>query len=144
MGDCDIERFIFPDGSQRDMLVFESGAEPAPDAACPAATSPPATSPPALREAHVCPLCGSQLVHPTDWQRTGAACWRVTLRCPNCETVRTVTLVSEEVERLNRALYEGTERLARQADQLVRHHFEEETAKFVAALDADLILPIDF
>ena len=50
----------------------------------------------------------------------------------------------DEVERLNRALYEGTEHLARQADQLVRHHFEEETAKFVAALDADLILPIDF
>ena len=58
--------------------------------------------------------------------------------------MRTVTLVREEVEQLNRALYEGTERLARQADQLVRHHFEEETAKFVAALEADLILPIDF
>ena len=139
MGDCDIEKFIFPDGSERDMLVFESGAECMPDAACPVATSPPAP-----REAHVCPLCASQLVHPTDWQRTGAASWRVTLRCPNCETVRTVTLIREEVERLNRALYEGTERLARQADQLVRHHFEEETAKFVAALDADLILPIDF
>ncbi len=53
-------------------------------------------------------------------------------------------LTREEVEQLNRALYEGTERLARQADQLVRRHFEEETAKFVAALDADLILPIDF
>jgi hypothetical protein len=145
MSDCDIERFIFPDGSERDMLVFEAGSEPvpgsesAPDTACPIATSAPAP-----REAHVCPLCGSPLVHPTDWQRTGAACWLVTLRCPNCETVRTITLIREEVERLNRALYEGTERLARQADQLVRHHFEEETAKFVAALDADLILPIDF
>ena len=139
MGDCDIEKFIFPDGSEFDMLVFAPGSESAPDTACPVATSAPAP-----REAHVCPLCGSPLVHPTDWQRTGAACWLVTLRCPNCETVRTITLIREEVERLNRALYEGTERLARQADQLVRHHFEEETAKFVAALDADLILPIDF
>ena len=58
--------------------------------------------------------------------------------------MRSVTLSREEVERLNRALYEGTEHLARQADQLVRRHFEEEAAKFVAALETDLILPIDF
>jgi hypothetical protein len=136
MGDCDIERFIFPDGTERDMLVFEHD----PVGACPVAT--PAVDAP--REAHICPLCRSPLVHPTEWQRAGVASWRITLRCPNCETVRTVTLTREEVEQLNRALYEGTERLARQADQLVRRHFEEETAKFVAALDADLILPIDF
>ena len=147
MGDGDIERFIFPDG--RDMLVFEteSAAKPEPRSKATSGTTCPLTAAapaPAPREAHICPLCGSALVHPTDWRRTGTACWRVTLRCPNCETVRTVTLVREEVEQLNRALYEGTERLARQADQLVRHHFEEETAKFVAALDADLILPIDF
>ena len=136
MGDCDIERFIFPDGTERDLLVFEH--EPA--APCPAATPAPATP----REAHVCPLCRSPLVHPTEWQRVGIASWRITLRCPNCETVRTTMLNREQVEQLNRVLYEGTEYLARQADQLVRRHFEEETAKFVAALDADLILPIDF
>jgi hypothetical protein len=136
MGDCDVERFIFPDGTERDMLVFEHEHAGSCQVSTPAAATP--------CEAHVCPLCRSPLVHPTEWQRTGVTCWRVTLRCPNCETVRTVTLGREEVERLNRALYEGTERLARQADQLVRRHFEEETAKFVAALDADLILPIDF
>ena len=135
MSDCDIERFIFPDGSERDMLVFEREIA----VSCPAAPDPAAP-----RDAHVCPLCGSPLVHPTEWQRSGPATWRITLRCPNCETQRTVTLDRQEVERLNRALYEGTEHLARQADQLVRRHFQEETAKFVAALDADLILPIDF
>jgi hypothetical protein len=135
MSDCDIERFIFPDGTERDMLVFERETA----VSCPAAPDPAAP-----RDAHVCPLCGSPLVHPTEWQRSGPATWRITLRCPNCETQRTVTLDRQEVERLNRALYEGTEHLARQADQLVRRHFQEETAKFVAALDADLILPIDF
>ena len=138
MGDCDIERFIFPDGTERDMLVFDH--EPAPTCPAPGQAQAAATT----FEAHICPLCHSPLVHPTEWQRSGVATWRITLRCPNCETVRTVMLTREEVERLNRALYEGTERLARQADQLVRRHFEEETAKFVAALDADLILPIDF
>ena len=136
MGDCDIERFIFPDGTERDLLVFEH--EPA--ASCLGATPAPATP----REAHICPLCRSPLVHPTEWQRVGIACWRITLRCPNCETVRNAMLNREEVEQLNRVLYEGTEYLARQADQLVRRHFEEETTKFVAALDADHILPIDF
>ncbi len=136
MGDCDIERFIFPDGTERDMLVFEHEAVTALPAAAPGPDTP--------LEVHVCPLCRSPLVHPTEWQRVGVASWRITLRCPNCETMRTVTLSREEVELLNRALYVGTEYLARQADQLVRRHFEEETAKFVAALDADLILPIDF
>ena len=41
-------------------------------------------------------------------------------------------------------LYEGTERLAREAEQLTRAHFREESAKFVAALEQDLILPMDF
>ena len=140
MTDFDVERFIFPDGTERDMLVFQqAGCSPAP--------LPPPPSPPAVpldAEPHVCPLCKSALVYPTDWQRVAAAAWRITLRCPNCETVRTQTLAREQVERLNRALYEGTEKLARQADKLARHNFEEETVRFVAALDADQIWPIDF
>jgi len=137
MGDCDIERFIFPDGTERDMLVFDTTRS----AACPVPPPPPAAD---SRDPHLCPVCGSTLVHPTEWQRIAVAAWRITLRCPNCETTRTVVLDRSQVERLNRALYEGTERLAREADQLVRHNFEEEADKFVAALDADLILPIDF
>ena len=135
MSDCDIERFIFPDGTERDMLVFDSARS----APCPL-SPPPAEAP----DPHLCPVCGSSLVHPTEWQRIAVAAWRITLRCPNCETVRTVVLGRSQVERLNRALYEGTERLAREADQLVRHNFEEEADKVVAALDADLIMPIDF
>ena len=58
MGDCDIERFIFPDGTERDLLVFEHDAA----TPCPLTTPAPATP----REAHICPLCRSPLVHPTD------------------------------------------------------------------------------
>jgi len=140
MSEFDVERFIFPDGTERDMLVFQQ-------AECsPAPLLPPPQSPaPRLdAEPHVCPLCKSTLVYPTDWQRVASAAWSITLRCPNCETVRTLTLVREQVERLNKALYEGTEKLARTADRLARHNFEEETVKFVAALDADHIWPIDF
>lgn len=133
MDDHDVERFIFPDGSERDMIVFEHDE-----------AESPASLVPGRPEANVCPLCHSPLVHPTDWQRTGPTVWRITLRCPNCETTRTVQLSREEVEQYNRVLYEGTEMLARQAEQLTRRHFQEETDKFVAALEADLILPIDF
>jgi len=148
MTDFDVERFIFPDGTERDMLVFGQPTDCSPAPLLPPPASPALSPPPrpsaGPAEAHVCPVCDSALVYPTDWQRVASAAWRITLRCPNCETVRTLTLVREQVERLNKALYEGTEKLARQADRLARHNFEEETVKFVAALDADLIWPIDF
>ena len=132
MDDFDVERFIFPDGSERDMIVFDRGG------------TRTQSKPPDGDQINVCPICGSQLVHPTDWRRVGPTLWQIALRCPNCETVRSAHLTREQVERYNRVLYEGTERLARQADQLARHNFQEETEKFVRALDADLILPMDF
>jgi hypothetical protein len=133
MDEYDVERFIFPDGSERDMIVFEKDE-----------AESSASLAPGRPETSVCPLCHSPLVHPTDWQRTGPTVWRITLRCPNCETTRTVQLSREEVEQYNRVLYEGTEMLSRQADQVTRRHFQEEADKFVAALEADLILPMDF
>jgi len=133
MDEHDVERFIFPDGSERDMIVFERDE-----------AERRASLAPGRPETSVCPLCRSPLVHPTDWQRTGPTVWRITLRCPNCETTRTVQLSREEVEQYNRVLYEGTEMLSRQAEQLTRRHFQEETDKFVSALEADLILPMDF
>ena len=141
--ELDVERFVFPDGSEHDLIVFDPGEDE--DEGGDAVAGEPAT-PPALvpHDVHVCPLCRSRLVHPIEWQRTGAAVWRITLRCPNCETQRTVHLSREEVERFNRTLYEGTEKLARQADQLTRRNFQEESDKFVVALDTDLILPMDF
>ena len=135
MDEFDVERFVFPDGTERDMIVFDHGDE--------CFDGAPAEAPP-VHAVHVCPVCHSPLVHPTEWQRIGSAVWRITLRCPNCETQRTVQLSRDEVEHFNRVLYEGTERLARQAEQVTRRHFQEETDKFVAALEADLILPMDF
>ena len=141
--DLDVERFVFPDGSEHDLVVFGPPGDEDEDGG--AVAGGPATDPAATpHDVHVCPLCHSRLVHPIEWQRTGAAVWRITLRCPNCETERTVHLSREEVERFNRTLYEGTEKLARQADQLSRRNFQEESDKFVIALDTDLILPMDF
>ena len=146
-----IELFVFPDGTAVEMMVFagtrRSGA-PAPKAA-PSATSPlPCCAPPAPPrkdlEAHKCPVCGGTLVYPVDWDRAGPASWTLDLRCPECELRREVTLGRASVEQLNRELYFGAQALAREADHLTRRNFEDEVDRIVAALERDLIQPMDF
>ena len=150
MDDYRVELFIFPDGMAIEMIVFEQDQDDpelrleAPNEHPEAVATETAPAAPGEIEASVCPVCHSPLVYPTDWQRTGSATWELSLRCPNCETQRTITLDREGVERFNKVLYEGSEALARQSEQLTRLHFEEEAERFVRALDEDLILPMDF
>lgn len=155
--DYKIELFVFPDGSEVEMIVFDrragsrgatSPAAPTPSRAptrtrpapSPCCVPPPDDGPDAER----CPVCGSTLVYPVDWDRSGPASWALTLRCPECETRRDVTLGRESVERLNRELYQGAQALARAADRVTRRNFEDEVERIVVALDRDLILPMDF
>lgn len=184
--DFRIELFVFPDGTEIEMLVFEKPAGATGDAdgrgerrretprraAAAGATSPAALEaasrgqaepraivtpedvgrhrPPADeapepgRKPHVCPVCGSELVYPVDWQRTSDTAWRLRLRCPECETERDAVLGRADVEEYNRRLYYGSQELAQAAQEMGRRNFEEEAAKLVAALEMDLILPMDF
>ncbi|MFA4966546.1 MAG: hypothetical protein WC709_13055 [Thermoleophilia bacterium] len=157
-----IELFIFPDGTTVEIIVFDH----APDVPQPAARAqrpaevalsgprapgaePPGqkaapSAPPQDREAHVCPLCGSRFVYPLSWERDGDAAWRISLRCPECEARRDVSLGRRGVEALNRELYFGAQELAREADTISRRNFEEEAQRLVKALQRDLILPMDF
>jgi hypothetical protein len=162
--DYRLELFIFPDGSAVEMIVFAQASTPSPASSRPARdrdagpaehetkpeSKPTATqAPPPLGQglngpAHVCPLCGCDLVYPMDWDRNSAASWNLLLRCPNCETQRRVVLGREGVEAFNREIYLGSRALARDADSLTRRNFSEESAKLVEALARDLILPMDF
>lgn len=158
-----IELFIFPDGTEMEMIVFERGDAPAHigitarhdcgdgsgdrrDARREPTVkqAPPAARPAFEGEAHVCPVCGSRLVYPVDWHRNDEATWNLTLRCPNCEIQRDITLGRASVEELNRELYHGAQALTREADIVSRRNFEEEAQKIVAALGRDLIQPMDF
>jgi hypothetical protein len=161
-----IELFIFPDGMSVELMVFDrtrsrEAAAPAPtvqpavaaaqcstSAAAPpkAAPAPCRVPPPPLEdgEAHRCPVCDSELVYPTDWDRSGQSSWTLHLRCPECETRREVTVGRAGVEQLNRELYFGAQALAREADQMMRRNFEDEVDRIVIALERDLILPMDF
>lgn len=162
--DFRIELFIFPDGTAVEMMVFDTTGADSPAAAAPAAAKPasPQTPPASCgvdrapesvaatvataspAEVHVCPVCRGDLVHPVDWERTGDATWRLRLRCPECETERTVEMDRPQVERLNRELYHGAQTLAREAERLSRQNFEDEAQRFIRALRRGLIEPIDF
>jgi ribosomal protein S27E len=153
--DYKIEVFVFPDGSQVELIVFDRpargrGAGTRAPAATPRLKTAPSAGrvpPPAPAEevgAERCPVCGSTLVYPVDWDRSGPGSWTLDLRCPECETRRDVTLGRASVERLNRELYHGAQELARAAERITRRNFEDETERIVAALERDLILPMDF
>lgn len=158
------EIFIFPDGTAVEMIVFAQASTPSPTSSRPARerdagpaereakhdAKPTATqAPPPVGQklsgaAHECPLCGSDLVYPLDWERNSESSWNLVLRCPNCETRRRVVLGREGVEAFNREIYRGSQALARKADSMTRRNFSEESTKLVEALARDLILPMDF
>jgi hypothetical protein len=150
------ERFVFPDGSVVEILVFACSAgnaavtrwearvegrgrprPPKPDA-------PQADGARLAAAPTVCSRCGSTFVYPVDWERNREGGWNIRMRCPNCESQTRIVLAREAVEDLNRTLYQQTRTLARQADTLSRRNFEEEAEKLVRALARDLILPMDF
>ena len=101
--------------------------------------------PPCLVEdLHVCPECGSGLVHPVDWTAADAVHWRVELRCPECEH-RSVGLYEQSVvDRFDQILDAGADSLYADLRRLERTNMEAELKRFSTLLAADLVLPEDF
>jgi hypothetical protein len=92
----------------------------------------------------VCPRCASDLVFPIGWAPAGRESWSVELRCPGCEWIGGGVYDQDTVDRFDRALDAGTEQLLGDLNLLARANMEEQVRRFVAALDADHILPEDF
>ena len=152
------ERFIFPDGTSVEIVVFghagtraDECPSPAPwtahveEAAAPAAPEAPAADGARLTAApSVCSRCAGEFLYPEEWERNRDGDWNIVMRCPDCEARVQIVLTRAAVEELNRTLYRRTQDLARQADRLSRRNFAEEAEKLVRALAGDLILPMDF
>lgn len=145
------ERFIFPDGTAFEIMVFASS--PRDSAVVHRAVderpvrddpAPPAEGALLAAAPSACGRCASELLYPEDWERNHDGDWNLFMRCPNCETRSRIVLGREAVEELNRTLYRHAQALAREADRLSRNNFEEEAGKLVRALAQDLILPMDF
>jgi hypothetical protein len=138
-----IRRVVLPSGRMVDVVYFEGATLSAAPPAGPTPTSS-ATAAQISDGLHVCPGCAGPSVFPLEWQEAGPGHWEMRLRCPNCEWHGSGVFEQELVERLEEELDAGTEALVRDLKRLTHANMEQELDRFVAALDADRILPMDF
>jgi ribosomal protein L37AE/L43A len=121
-----IRKVTLPSGKTIEVISFDDDLEPA------------------QRDLHVCPECDSQLVYPVAWEEATGARWEVSLRCPNCEWVLSGTFDEELIHRFDETLDRGTEALVADLRKLTRANMEDDVERFIAALDAEYVLPEDF
>ena len=131
-----VRRVILPSGKTIEVVYFqETTSTPAP-------AQEPAAS--VIADLHVCEECTAPLVYPVEWEEAGPEHWEVSLRCPNCEWRGAGIFHQEIVERFDEELDNGSEALVRDLRRLMHANMEEEIDRFVRALGADQILPMDF
>ena len=135
-----VKRVVLPSGKTIEVVYFDGEATVAEQ---PVAHAPEAPSR-VQHELHICRECSSDLVYPIEWEEAGVEYWRVALRCPNCEWTVTGVFHQDLVDTFDEVLDEGTEQLVCDLKQLMHANMSEEIERFVAALDAEALLPEDF
>ncbi len=93
---------------------------------------------------HVCPECACELVYPEAWEEAGDTAWELQLRCPNCEWHDRGVYEQPVVEQLDEHLDNGTQILVRDLKQLMHANMQDEVERFIVALRAGHIWPMDF
>jgi hypothetical protein len=93
---------------------------------------------------HLCLFCGSDFVHPVEWQEASETHMWVRLRCGECGHWREDEFTDEELDRYDRRLDEATAEIAAAADRLHAEWRATEADAFAQALDRDLIDAADF
>jgi hypothetical protein len=134
-----VRRLRLPSGKQIEVVVF--GAT---ERRGTATTADPETTEAPDRQLHLCRACGSDLVHPVDWEEVAADNWRLELRCPNCEWHGEAVYERATVEELDEELERGMETIVRDLRQLTHANMEEQIERFIDALQDDKIVPFDF
>ena len=122
-----VHRIVLPSGRKIEVVRF-SDADP--EAGC--------------RPLHVCGDCHAPLVQPVSWSETGDEHWELELLCPNCEWTTTGIYSQAEVEELEDRLEEGLAEMLADLHRLAQANMTDEVERFIAALDAGVILPEDF
>jgi hypothetical protein len=133
-----VKRVTLPSGKTIEVVYFESARI---EAEQPVGATAPTRS---VRDLHLCPECDSGLVYPVHWEEAGRENWRVSLRCPNCEWYATGVFSQDMVDDFDERLDEGTEQLVYDLKQLMHANMSDEIDRFVAALEAEALLPEDF
>jgi hypothetical protein len=93
---------------------------------------------------HVCPSCGSHLVQPVAWSEAAPEQWELILECPNCWWSGDGRYGRDEVDQLEECLDDGLATVLADLKRLSHANMAEDIDRFVAALDADYVLPEDF
>ena len=132
-----VRRVVLPSGRAIEVVYFDTTILPPAEER---AEAPEQTH----EDLHVCPSCDRGLVYPVDWEEASATHWEVELRCPNCEWRHVGTYDQDTVDIFDEELDRGTEHLVRDLKRLTRSNMEQEVERFVAALDADAVWPMDF
>jgi len=93
-----------------------------------------------------CPDCNSNLVYPTDWEEEGLDQWYIERHCPNCDWTdgRVFDHELDRLDEYDEELDRGTEELASDLGRLARANMADDVERFVDALKADAIQPMDF
>jgi hypothetical protein len=120
-----VRRITLPSGRSIEVVRFDDAGEPP-------------------RALHVCPRCDSPLVQPVAWNEATESRWELVLECPNCAWSEAGTFERRQVEALEEQLDEGLTGMLEDLRRLTRVNMNDEIERFVAALQADLILPEDF
>ena len=93
---------------------------------------------------HMCPDCSSELVQPVSWAEAEGQRWELTLECPNCGWLEDGIYEREQVDKLEEKLDDGLAEMLGDLQRLTQSNMADDIDRFIAALDADLILPEDF
>ena len=134
-GSHHVKRVVLPSGKTIEVVYFKDPVNEASGA--PVVAEPE-------QDLHVCGACGSELVYPTVWEEAGPRCWRVELRCPECETTREGVFTQTTVDAFDEELEAGNDALTADLRRLCRANMAEDIDRFAAALEADAICPEDF
>ena len=135
-----LKRIVLPSGKTIEVVYFDQVHREAD----PVETSQTQQPKQDERELHLCPSCESDLVYPTTWEEADERHWSVSLRCPNCEHYEQGVFSQDECDRFDDHLESGTDALTRDFKRLMAANMAEEIDRFVTALDADAIQPMDF
>jgi hypothetical protein len=133
-----VRRLKLPSGKQIEVVVFGTTPRPSPAGETAEVTDAPD------HQLHLCRCCGSDMVHPIDWEEVAADNWRLQLRCPNCEWIGEAVYERRIVEELDEELERGMETIVRDLRHLTHANMEEQIERFITALQDDLIVPFDF
>jgi hypothetical protein len=123
--DHTIRRIVLPSGRFIEVVRFSEADNP-------------------TRELHICPVCSSDLVQPVEWAEDTETRWQLTLECPNCLWLEHGVYDRHQIEELEDRLDEGLAEMIGDLQRLAQANMVDDIERFVAALNADQILPEDF